>query len=121
MMAVQTQAISQDGNVMLEVGQPITTRLQVSSKVLAAASHYFAALLGPRFREGRTLLAFETVNIPVPEDNPRAMGDMCRLLHGQNVPELADPDVSAERIYDLAVVVDKVNFLTLTESERAYF
>ncbi|KAF2165588.1 hypothetical protein M409DRAFT_23881 [Zasmidium cellare ATCC 36951] len=103
--------ISKNGDVIFEVGEEATARcrLLVSSAILIQASTTFAALLGPRFREGQQLASANTngpVTIPLPEDEPQAMSDLLRLLHLVNVPQLASAK-DIKRIRSFAVAADK--------------
>ena len=50
---VTQEDITPDGDIILIVGQDPKTKLRVSSACLVASSPVFAAMLGPRFREGQ--------------------------------------------------------------------
>lgn len=103
------EQIATHGDVVLEVGRDVEdapAQMLVSSAVLSMASRSFAALLGPRFQEGRQDRSTGSpALVALPDDQPQAMSDMCNLLHLRDVPELqvCEP----ERIVALAVVIDK--------------
>ena len=104
---IETKKIAGDGDVILIVGEPAEAKLLVHSVVLTAASKVFSALLGPNFREGQAVRSSEQPKeIKLPEDDARAMSDMCHLLHGKHVDELLKAVTSA-RVLSYAIVVDK--------------
>ena len=84
-------ALSKDcdpaGDLVLKVGSgDEATLIRVHSKVLSLASPVFAAMLSPRFAEGKTLEDNKgTVDSPtainLPDDDPEAMSLICRILH----------------------------------------
>lgn len=51
-MEPTTVDIDKDGDVILAVGEPINSRLRVSSAILSRASKVFAALFSPRYVRG---------------------------------------------------------------------
>lgn len=75
---------------------PLTSysRLHVSSVFLGQASPVFKAMLGPKFREGQALAGDSRIDIPLPEDDPRAMESICNVLHFRSVqvPQKLDID-----------------------------
>lgn len=78
----QTRPISKidpDGDVLLCVGED--TRLLVSSKVLSVASKPFKTMFSPRFMEGQALSTMNPPHVDFPDDDARAMEDLCRILH----------------------------------------
>lgn len=110
---IEVQDVSKDGDIIFEIGSPVTKRLRVCSKVLREASQYFLVLFGHKFREGLDLLArvSDPVVVALPEDGDLAMTDLCMMLHGQNVPELSSADLVAQRLYNLAITIDKVSMV----------
>lgn len=80
---IETQVISAKGDILLDVGTPVTKRLRVSSKALMSASQSFLVLFGPSFSQRQLLQSSDAVNIAAPEDDGLAMTDMCMLIHGQ--------------------------------------
>ncbi|KAK3647992.1 hypothetical protein LTR56_007692 [Elasticomyces elasticus] len=104
---IDVTTIARDGTVVLVVGTPPTTKLLVSTTALSDASEVFAALLGPNSRNGQKQRSPERpLEISLADDHADSMADMCRLLHGQCAPKL-EGLVSVEKIYRLAVAVDK--------------
>lgn len=101
--------IAQSGDLVLAIGTPANTKLLVSADVLKRASKVFAALLGPNFREGQKKgTSARPKEIELPEDNAKAMKDMCNLLHGNNVPAVAwAKSFKSPQILAFAIVVDK--------------
>ena len=75
------------GDLVLKLGSSDeVTLIRVQSRVLSLASPVFAAMLSPRFAEGKALedsagMAKSLTAIDLPDDDPRAMGFICRLLH----------------------------------------
>ncbi|KAK4496043.1 hypothetical protein PRZ48_013312 [Zasmidium cellare] len=98
--------ISEDGDVMFTFPSD-NSKVLVSSVVLKMASPVFKTLLGPHFREGQTARSSSNpIEIPLPEDDPQATADLCRLLHHIPVPEL-DFESDMGRMIPCAVAVDK--------------
>ena len=75
------------GDVVLKLGSgDKVTLIRVQSNVLGLASPVFAAMLSPRFAEGRTLednkgMVDSTTTIDLPDDDPTAMSLLCKTLH----------------------------------------
>lgn len=67
-------------------------RIRVSSAFLSQASPVFKAMFGPHFREGHALATDSNIEIPLPDDSPRAMELMCLVIHLRNdkVPRIVD-------------------------------
>ncbi|KAK5734977.1 hypothetical protein LTR17_008466 [Elasticomyces elasticus] len=80
--------------------------LRVSSHIMSYASPVFKALLEPRFKEGVTLAAESTVEIPL-DDNLEDMRTICNIFHMRQdkVPQ----DLSAGEILRCAELCDKYN------------
>nr|XP_036586651.1 BTB/POZ domain-containing protein [Colletotrichum truncatum]KAF6797208.1 BTB/POZ domain-containing protein [Colletotrichum truncatum] len=102
-----------DGDVILVVGLgEETTELRVDSLILKRASRVFAAMLGPRFKEGQKLLdrgSSEPVKINLPDEDPEIMELILNILHHQNsrVCQIA----AADSILEVAVVADKYDLV----------
>ena len=75
------------GDIVLKLGSgDEATLIRVHSKVLSLASPVFAAMLSPRFAEGKALednkgMVDSTTTIDLPDDDPEAMSLICRVLH----------------------------------------
>ncbi|KAK4898062.1 hypothetical protein LTR27_004448 [Elasticomyces elasticus] len=80
--------------------------LRVSSHIMSYASPVFKAMLEPRFREGLTLAAESTVEIPL-DDNLEDMRMICNIFHMRQdkVPQ----GLSAGEILRCAELCDKYN------------
>lgn len=104
---VLLEKIHPGGDMILLVGHAGTKRrLLVSSTILLGASKYFGNLLGPNWAEGQTEGSTEhPKEIQLPDDDARAMSDMCNLIHGKEVDGLLK-DVALERIVALAFLID---------------
>ncbi|GIZ45836.1 hypothetical protein CKM354_000898700 [Cercospora kikuchii] len=103
------QAIDPEGDVILVVGE-LDDQFQVSSAVLSKASPVFQAMLGPNFREGQQLRSngnTEPVEIPLPDDDPKAMTLMCRLLHCRDAPAEDERLVDNFKMLPAALAFDK--------------
>lgn len=98
MSTIIQEDVDPSGDLILTVGSeqtpseasttadPQQTTIRVSSKVLSLALPVFAAMLGPKFAEGQSLLtrdslSNEVLSIPLPDDDPVAMIWFCRALH----------------------------------------
>lgn len=62
-------------------------------------------MLGPHFKEGHTLAATSSIELPLPEDDPEAMLTLCRVLHFHNKETVLLFDVN--HILGVAVLADK--------------
>lgn len=94
-----------NGDLILVVG-PDETRLRVNALFLQAASKPFAAMLGPDWKEGQSLIdRGSRAEIFLPEDNAAALENICAIIHHQNsrVSTSLTPDV----ILDVAIIADK--------------
>ncbi|USW55680.1 Putative SKP1/BTB/POZ domain superfamily protein [Septoria linicola] len=86
-----TVQIVTDSNVTLLCGTNGELRLLVSSHALSMNSTVFKVMLGPQFLEGFPLAASAHVEIPLPEDDPKAMELLCQALHSRaSVAELIE-------------------------------
>ncbi|KAL2037384.1 hypothetical protein N7G274_009869 [Stereocaulon virgatum] len=96
------------GDLTLLVG-PDQRSIRVCSKVLSLASPVFAAMMGPKFAEGRALLGNQLsspspITISLPEDDVEAMVLFCTIIHFK---EHATPNVSFPVLEKLAFLCDK--------------
>ena len=102
------------GDIVLKLGSgDEATLIRVHSKVLSLASPVFAAMLSPRFAEGKALednkgMADSTTTIDLPDDDPEAMSLICRVLHFKDdaAQRTTYPSVL---LMALAVLCDKYN------------
>jgi hypothetical protein len=69
------------------------TPVRVYSDVMKRASSVFAAMLGPKFKEGHALAEASgaPIEIPLPEDDSEPFGWICRALHCQASTKLWEP------------------------------
>lgn len=100
--------IAADGDVILVVG-PEKIRLRVHSLNLKATSKPFSAMLGPIWKEGRDLLQDGSVELPLPEDNAKAMEYICATLHHQN--KMLPVTMTPLDVLEVAVVADKYDLV----------
>ncbi|KAK0108227.1 hypothetical protein ONS95_003046 [Cadophora gregata] len=87
----------------------------VSSRHMALASPVFRAMLRHEgFKEGHTLGAEGSVQVPLPDDDPRAMRILLDVVHGLNrrVPR----KVSLKTLASIAVLADKYQMVEALES-----
>ncbi|KAK8214275.1 hypothetical protein IWZ01DRAFT_234081 [Phyllosticta capitalensis] len=94
--------LSSTGDVVLVLQD--NTRLRVQTAILRIASPTFQAMFGPHFSEGQNLSCEHPKELPLPDDDPRAMKILCCILHHcydvTKTPRIAD-------LSSLAVTVDK--------------
>ena len=113
-----TIAIDPEGDVVLLVGDTMAkARLLVSSKVLRLASSVFAAMLGPHFLEGDSLVSGRGCEIELPEDDPDAMTLICNCIHfrGNAVPS----KVAFTTLKAFAILSDRYDFTKALSSWSA--
>lgn len=97
--------IAEDGDVILVVG-PKKVKLRVHSRFLKVVSKPFSTMLGPDWKEGHDMLnRDEPVELPLPEDNARALKIICAIIHYRNseVPQT----LPAGDVLRVAVTADK--------------
>jgi hypothetical protein len=109
--------IDRDGDVTLQLtkhtdggsGDSIRSIL-VSSKALSLASPVFAAMMGPRFREGQRSALGTLDPIPLPDDDADAMIILCHIFHFSYsaLPARVDLDL----FKNLALLCDKYDCVT---------
>ncbi|KAK5718669.1 hypothetical protein LTR15_008402 [Elasticomyces elasticus] len=108
MAADEVIEIAPHGDVLLlcseEIENAKTIGLRVSSHVMSLASPVFRVLLAPKFREGVTLAAATTVDIPLP-DNPDDMLVLCNVFHMRH--DKVQPLLSANQLLRCAQLCDK--------------
>jgi len=64
----------------------------------------FKALLSPRYAEGTTLATESTLQLPLPDDNGKAMAIICQIGHLSNdLPQNLEPSTAVE----VAALCDK--------------
>lgn len=80
-------------------------KIHVSSHLLSYSSPVFKSMLDPHFKEGMTLATSSSVEIPLPDDDFRAMTTLCRVLHLRTATVESKPD--AEHILAISTLVDK--------------
>lgn len=100
------------GDVFLLLGPSESLSLRVSSKALSLASPVFAALFSPRFSEGQPLSSsLEVRKVPLPEDDPDAMTQICYAIHFYRTVPRTLPVPLLESVaslcdkYDLAIAL----------------
>ncbi|KAK4506201.1 hypothetical protein PRZ48_004166 [Zasmidium cellare] len=80
-------------------------RIRASSAVLIAMSSVFGCMLGPHFKEGTQLRNNSTVEIALPDDEPKAIILLLNVLHLRST---AIPDeLSSFQLVDVAKLADK--------------
>lgn len=115
-----------NGDLILIVGEK-KHRIRVSSKILCLTSSVFRAMLGPNFKEGnelasgsvrqvspwpnvseyRSLSSSTPYELPLPDDDQKAMELFCNILHHQakSIPTRNDRSLSLLR--ELAIIANK--------------
>lgn len=103
------EAIAKDGDLTLVVGAgEHVIKLQVYSQCLKAASKVFKAMLTPPWKESQDLANGKDPKVLLPDDDPLAMREICRIIHHQKMPDSDKPP--PERLLQMAIVADKYDF-----------
>ncbi|CAK1360674.1 hypothetical protein CB0940_06677 [Cercospora beticola] len=110
--AADIEVVAPDGDLLLIVGdeKKMQKKLRVSSHTLSSTSPVFKAMFGPHFQEGQQLRGpsnRDPVEIPLPDDDPRAMVLVCHLLHGRQSPTEDEKLVYQMDIFEVALIIDK--------------
>jgi len=107
-MATDTSVpIAANGDVYLLVG-PDLKRLRVSSQtsqILRNASTYFSNLFGPKFAEGQNLSSSDPKEVPMPDDDARAVEMICNIIHLRN--DAVPLSLAPEEVFEVAAAADK--------------
>lgn len=75
---------------------------------MSSGSPVFKSMLAPRFKEGRELADSLTVEIPLPDDDSKAMQSLCHILHKRyDVYDAVPDEPTLEEIVCLASTADK--------------
>lgn len=100
-------ANARSGDVLFNLNDG--SNIRAPSIILMNASTVFQPMLISRFREGLTPRSTEKpVCIPLPEDPPAAMLDLCSILHIRTLPDWdQEEQESVIRFLDLAIAADK--------------
>ncbi|KAM3421011.1 hypothetical protein BST61_g1435 [Cercospora zeina] len=103
----EVHEVAPDGDVKLICGSEENENLIhiiVSSVVLSLGSPVFKAMLGAHFKEGTTLATGAQLELPLPEDSPRAMLAICEVMHMKSVTRAAP---SVDQLVKIVMLVDK--------------
>jgi hypothetical protein len=104
-MATDTSVpIAADGDVYLLVGLD-SKRLRVSSQILRNGSTYFSNLFGPKFAEGHNLSSSDPKEVPMLDDDARAVETICNIIHLRNDAVPLSP--APKEVFEIAVAADK--------------
>lgn len=108
---IPTVDIDPQGDVFLICGSITKKRLRVYSPVMSLASDMFKAMFKPQFQEGITLASTNTVEIPLPDDDPDAMESVCNVFHLRNkeaqIMDNGAGHMSARQLLTIAMLCDK--------------
>ncbi|MCJ1382309.1 hypothetical protein MMC17_005422 [Xylographa soralifera] len=99
--------IDPKGDVVLELNcSDATTRLLVSSKILAMVSPVFAAMFNSQFKEGlhNTKPGLYPA-VPLPEDDAIAFEVICNVVHYRHKHVPLDPPL--KQLVNIAIIADK--------------
>ncbi|KAL7908149.1 hypothetical protein GGI35DRAFT_453480 [Trichoderma velutinum] len=96
--------IALNGDIMLVVGAQ-KVELRVHSQCLICASKVFSTMLGPNWSEGKNLSKETPKEIPLIEDDAKALYTICCVIHHRNdiIPETFSP----REVLQIAVEADK--------------
>lgn len=96
-----------NGDVLFIMGHSGTVYFRVSPHVLTLASPVFAAMFSHKFSEGIALsMSAKPYLIPLPEDDPEAMGPVCHALH---LHRATPHHIAFALLEKVVVVVDKID------------
>lgn len=94
--------------------------IMVFHQVMISASSVFAAMLDKyKFNEGHELRRQGKVDIPLPDDDPKAMGLVCDIIH-MRTPE-ALHSVDPELLWEVATLIDKYDFAQAIQPWPAFW
>ncbi|KIW23414.1 uncharacterized protein PV07_11613 [Cladophialophora immunda] len=94
--------------------RPSTLRIRVCSKFMTMCSPVFNAMLSGSFREGQLPLSpLEPPTLELPEDDPRSMVELCRILHHKWDPRL---EAFPFGVLETAIVADKYGCSAIARS-----
>ncbi|KAK4063926.1 hypothetical protein Trihar35433_8634 [Trichoderma harzianum] len=103
------KAIASDGDVILVVGEQ-KVELRVHSQCLVSASKVFGAMLGPNWSEGQNLSKNSPKEIPLIEDDPKALYTICCVVHHRN--DILPERISPRELLQIAIEADKYDLRT---------
>lgn len=114
------EAKSEEDSEDSEADKPKLLRIRVSSNVIITCSPVFKAMLCGRFCEAQ--LPLDSKNPPtlnLPEDDPWAMMNLCRLLHNtKEISQVMEFEEASKFAISMSVPSDKYG---CTERARAWF
>ena len=98
--------IASTGDMILVVGEK-QTQLRVHSLCMRTASTVFDAMFGPHFWEGRRSNGASPNEIPMPDDDAKAMFIICTVIHHRNdmLPDVLPP----MELANVALAANKFN------------
>lgn len=98
--------ITPTGDMILVVGEK-ETRLRVHALCMRTASTVFDAMFGPHFSEGQPSNGCSPKEIPMPDDDAKAMIVICNVIHHRNdmLPDVLPP----MELANVALAADKYN------------
>ncbi|KAH6682327.1 hypothetical protein F5X68DRAFT_263302 [Plectosphaerella plurivora] len=99
-----------------------TTKIFVNASVLRNASKVFRIMLGPDFLEGHTIVNSSNRQIPfidLPEDKPKAMLTLMRLLHHRHRDIELAGQLECNVVHEIAVLADKYDVCDAVRSVLA--
>jgi len=100
-----------EGDVLLILSPSTMATFRVNSNILCIASPVFRAMLGvkSRFKERTALSArtstSEPLEISLPDDDPKALGVILRVIHLQY--DWVPPSLDENQLYTIAIICDK--------------
>lgn len=93
-------------------------RIRTSSHILKLSSSTFRAMLGPHFKEGKSLGEYGSVEIELPEDDPQTMTTMCKVMHHN--PDIMHEPTTALDLANLAHIADKYDTVRALGPSTSY-
>ena len=97
--------IAADGDLILVVG-PEKMSLHVHSLFLKSSSKFFAALLGPNWKEGQKTIGQDgPTKVQLPEGDSAALRIICAIIHHRI--SLMPWNLAASKVFEVAVAADE--------------
>jgi hypothetical protein len=117
--SVDTFDICEDDDVVLVVGPAKEASLRVHSQCLRCSAKVVAKMLSPPWAESQHLSSDCPREIPLPEDDPEAMRQICYVIHHRN-NEVSE-NWSPEQVLQVAILAEKYDMNVALKYSSAHW